>query len=127
MPDRCICPPYEGDGDPGTNPACRKHGPIKNVNQSPFSQKSVHDQLIHLLAAQLELEVPTVHANGLSASKWRSVHTEGPGSSEYGITLYAEEPNRIAVPQLGWTSPRRARIIALHLLVAADEVDDVQG
>lgn len=96
-----------------------------DVDESPFSQKSVHDQLIALLAAQLKMTVPTVHRNGLSAGKWRSVHAPT-GSSDYGISLYAEEPNRLAMPQIGWISPRRARIIALHLLVAAEEVDDEQ-
>ena len=105
-------------------PGKLKNRPSCATEETPFSEKSVHDQLIALLAKQLNLTVPTVHQN-MTSGEWRSVHAPT-GSSDYGVSLFAKESGKIAVPVLGWTTPRRARIIALHLLVAAEEVDDEQ-
>lgn len=134
MPDSCTCPPYEGDGDPGTNPTCSEHGPIKSVEEGRqiahrafgptlFSEKSIPDQLIHLLAAQYELPIPIVRNIG-KGDVWRSVGTD---SDIYQISLFAKEPGKAAVPALGWIPVRRLRMIALHLLVAAEKVDDGQA
>lgn len=87
---------------------------------TPFTHKSIPDQLIHLLAAQHELPVPVVRDIGRQRL-WKSVGTD---NDNYSISLFAKEPGKAGVPVLGWLSAKRLRFIALHFLVAAEALDD---